>query len=172
MTRLFFITLLIFGLSDTGMTQNSEDIYSIFLVRHAEKNPEPPDPADPGLSECGQLRAEALATILADANLRKIYSTSYERTLATARPALESLGLDVETYDPRELEAVALLLLDRQQNALVIGHSNTTSVLAGLLAGEKQEEFAEDIYDRLYQVVVSGKHKRMILLHQAFRCSH
>jgi len=171
MLRLFFITLLIFGLSEIGMTQNSEEIYSIFLVRHAEKSPESPDPTDPGLSECGELRAQALATILADANLKKIYSTAYERTLATARPVAESFHVEVETYDPRELEAFALLLLDRQQDSLVIGHSNTTSVLAGLLAGEKQEEFAEDIYDRLYQVNVSGKHARLILLHQAFRCS-
>lgn len=171
MIRLFIITLLIFGLSETGMTQNSEEMYSIFLVRHAEKSPESPDPADPGLSGCGELRAQALATILADVKLKKIYSTAYERTLATSRPAAESLQLEVETYDPRKLEAFALLLLDRQQDALVIGHSNTTSVLAGLLAGEQQEEFAEDIYDRLYQVMISGERTRLILLHQAFRCS-
>jgi len=171
MIRLLFITLLIFGLPEIGLTQDSEEIYSIFLVRHAEKNPESPDPSDPGLSECGELRAEALATILADTKLNRIYSTAYKRTLETASPAAEAIHLEVEAYDPRELEAFALLLLERQQNALVVGHSNTTSVLAGILAGEELEEFAEDIYDRLYQVVVFGKYAHLVLLHQAFRCN-
>ena len=62
------------------------------------------------------------------------------------------------------------LLLDAQQDALVIGHSNTTGVLAGLLAGVSEEAFDEDIYDRLYQVVISGKQARLNLLHQSFYC--
>lgn len=170
MAKLFFAALLILGSIDFGFTRDSGEIFSIYLVRHGEKDANPADPANPGLSDCGAARAEALAKILADARLQKIYSSDYERTLATARPIAASLSLETEIYDPVNLEALSRLLLKRRQNALVVGHSNTTGVLAGMLTGGVREEFDEGIYDRLYQVVISGGKSRLNLLHQAFRC--
>jgi hypothetical protein len=78
--------------------------------------------------------------------------------------------LEIEIYNPRKLDEFSVLLLDRQQDALVFGHSNTTPDLAGLLAGERGEAFADDIYDRVYQVVISADQSRTNVLHQAFRC--
>lgn len=154
------------------MAQGSEMIFSIYLVRHAEKDVTPADPENPGLSECGESRADGLAGILADAKLEKIYSSDYERTMATARPSAEALSLETEIYDPGELEVISRMLLNRRQNALVVGHSNTTGVLAGLLAGETMEPFDEHIYDRLYQVTIFGNDARIILLHQGFSCGN
>lgn len=170
MVKLFFVALLILGSTAFGFTRDSGDIFSIYLVRHGEKDANPADPANPGLSDCGAARAEALAKVLADAKLEKIYSSEYERTLATARPIAEVLSLETEIYDPANLEALSRLLLKRRQDALVVGHSNTTGVLAGMLTGGAREEFDEGIYDRLYQVVISGGQTRLNLLHQAFRC--
>jgi len=51
-----------------------------------------------------------------------------------------------------------------------VGHSDTTAVLAGLLVGEKLEEFDENIYDRLYQVVLSDRGGRIDILPQSFQC--
>ena len=164
------LCLLFPGVSGTCMAQDDKEIFVIYLVRHAEKAADPVDSADPSLSRCGALRADSIAAMLRDSGLETIYSTAYERTLATARPGSAALNLEIETYDPRELEPFAQLLLERGQDALVVGHSNTTSVLAGLLSGREQEPFDEALYDRLYQVTVSGGHARMVLLHQAFNC--
>ena len=152
------------------IAQNKSEIFAIYLVRHAEKEAEDNNPEDPSLSPCGELRAQALAGILSDIRLEKIYSTPFERALSTARPIAESKQLEIEIYDPSRLGEFSQMLLDARQEVLVIGHSNTTGVLAGLLAGKSQETFDEDIYDRLYQVVISGKQARLNLLHQSFRC--
>ena len=153
-----------------AFAQNESEIFTIYLVRHAEKEAEANDPEDPSLSSCGELRVQALARILSDIRLEKIYSTPFERTLGTARPIAQAKQLNIEIYDPSRLGEFSQLLLDMQQDALVVGHSNTTGVLAGLLAGKSQEAFDEDIYDRLYQVVISGKQTRISLLHQSFHC--
>ena len=150
--------------------QNESEIFTVYLVRHAEKESEAQDPGNPSLSSCGELRVQALARILSDIRLDNIYSTPFERTLSTARPIAESRQLEIRIYDPSRLEEFSKLLLDMQQDALVVGHSNTTGVLAGLLAGVSEDAFDEDIYDRLYQVAISGKQARVNLLHQSFYC--
>lgn len=170
MRKLLYVTLLILGATAYGMAQESDEIFSIYLVRHAEKDAISADPENPGLSECGGSRAEGLARILADAKLEKIYSTDYKRTKTTAWPVARHLSLEIEFYDPDELAAFSRTLLRQQKDALVVGHSNTTPVLAGLLAGEVLEPFDETVYDRLYLVTVSGSQSRITLLHQGFRC--
>ena len=168
--KLITVSLLMVWTCSSGMAQESEEIFSIYLVRHAEKHATPADPKNPGLSECGESRAESLARILADTKLEKVYSTDYRRTRETALPVASQLSLEVEFYDPDELATFSRTLLRQQKDTLVVGHSNTTPVLAGLLAGEELEPFDEAFYDRLYLVTVSGGQSRMTLLHQGFRC--
>jgi len=170
MIRFLLTGLVLFGLQSVVFAQNKSEIFTIYLVRHAEKEAEANDPEDPSLSSCGELRAQALARTLGDIRLEKIYSTPYERTLSTARPIAVSKQLEIEIYDPSRLGEFSQLLLDTQQDTLVVGHSNTTGVLAGLLTGKSEEAFEEDIYDRLYQVVISGKQSRLNLWHQSFYC--
>jgi broad specificity phosphatase PhoE len=145
------------------------EAFSIFLVRHAEKD-QSSESDDPGLSVCGESRAQSIAAMLADVDLDKVYSTDYRRTRDTARPIAAAQQLEVSAYDPRELDDFAALLLKGKEDALVVGHSNTTGVLAGILAGEGGEAFDEGLYDRLYQVVIAGGQRRAYLLHQAFTC--
>jgi len=52
----------------------------------------------------------------------------------------------------------------------VVGHSNTTGVLAGLLIGEDLGAFDLDIYNRVYQVVICNNNGRLHLLSTAFDC--
>ncbi len=122
-----------------------------YLVRHAEKVL---DVADPGLTEDGHKRAQDLADELGAAGLTAIWSTNYRRTLATGALIAEQTGLEVQLYDPRDLDGFAAILkADRGQTVLVIGHSNTTPYLAEALggdAGSPIEEASE--YDRLYVV--------------------
>ena len=63
------------------------------------------------------------------------------------------------------------LLIDAKQDALVVGHSHTTGVLAGLLVGKEIGAFDLDIYDRVYQVVIYQNRGRLHLLHTAFVCN-
>lgn len=145
--------------------------FTIFLVRHAEKDGSTGSD-DPGLSACGEQRAQSIAAMLADVELDRVYSTDYARTRETALPVALSRQLEISDYNPGELDEFAALLLQRNEDALVVGHSNTTGVLAGILAGEDGEEFDEGLYDRLYQVVIAGGvQRRTYLLHQAFSCN-
>ena len=76
----------------------------------------------------------------------------------------------ITEYNPNELSDFSKLLIDSKQNALVVGHSNTTGVLAGLLVGEEIGEFGLDIYDRVYQVSIYKNKKRLHLHHMDFNC--
>ena len=84
-------------------------------------------------------------------------STDYNRTRQTVTPLAEALGLPVEVYDPRALEAFAERLKTTPGRYVVAGHSNTTPQLVALLGGEPGEPINEDYeFDRLYQVVIGA----------------
>lgn len=126
--------------------------YTLYLVRHAEKQAGP----DPALTQDGQMRARILADRLGDADLQAIYSTDYKRTQATAAPIAERLSRPVISYDPRDLETFADTLRDAAQTALIVGHSNTTPELVGYLGGEPGEPIVEaSEYDRLYELTIT-----------------
>src|SRR5687768_3222599 len=62
---------------------------TVFIVRHAEKAPEPAD--DPVLSDIGQRRASDLAAMLADAGVDAILVSELQRTSLTAQPLARQL---------------------------------------------------------------------------------
>jgi len=151
-------------------TEQNGKLFTIYLVRHSEKDGASANPADPPLTSCGEERAEHLSTFLSEVPLEVVYSTDYTRTQNTAQPTAKSKELEIQEYDAHELESFAKLLIDGKQDALVVGHSNTTGVLAGLLVGEEIGAFDESIYNRVYQVVVHKKCSRLHLFHTAFSC--
>ena len=124
-----------------------------FLVRHAEKADAG---ADPELTPAGRQRAADLAGLLLDAGISAVHSTDYVRTRDTAAPLAQRLGLEVLSYDPRQLDAFATQLRTQGGRHLVVGHSNTTPDLAAKLGGEAGTEIDEPReYDRLYVVTIS-----------------
>jgi broad specificity phosphatase PhoE len=143
-------------------------MFTIYLVRHAEKQS---DSNDPPLTECGVERSESLSTLFDAVPFDAVYSTDYKRTQSTALPTATDQGLKIQLYEPDALGEIAELLLRNKQNALVVGHSNTTAVLAGMLVGEEMGAFDESIYNRVYQVVVSEDNRRLHVLHTSFDCS-
>ncbi len=138
--------------------QNGEEPATvIFLSRHAEALYPPPDdaPRNPPLNVMGQDRANALVRLLEPAGIEHIHSTDYHRTQETAAPLARRLGLDVGSYDPSDLAAVAKKLLRTPGRHLVLGHSNTTPELVGHLGGEPGPPIDERTeYDRLYMLVI------------------
>lgn len=124
--------------------------YELYLVRHFEKRL---DQADPHLTEQGIVRAQSLASLLADKDLKRIYSTDYKRTQQTALPTAERTNISITSYSPLELEQFAKQIRTAQQTALVVGHSNTTPQLLAMLGGESKS-IAENEYGELFVLIV------------------
>jgi len=153
------------------MVAKNKPFFTVYLVRHSEKELSEMDQSDPPLTSCGKERSESLSRFLNDVPIEIVYSTNYTRTINTALPTAKSKGLDIQNYDAESLESFSKQLIKRKQDALVVGHSNTTAVLAGILVGKEFGEFGLDIYDRIYQVTVRKKKGRLHVLHTAFECN-
>ncbi|HEX7048199.1 MAG TPA: phosphoglycerate mutase family protein [Gammaproteobacteria bacterium] len=129
----------------------------VFIVRHAEKVSGP----DPELSVAGKARALALAELLDDAGITRIFSTDTRRTRSTAAPLAQQLGLEIEIYDHREQRALGERIRASGETMLVVGHSNTIGTLAakfGIAPGKPIDEATE--YDRLYVITLAGNEVR------------
>ena len=174
LNKIFSLGLILFSLSlhsvsasnaETAITEKS---FTIYLVRHAEKQL---NIKDPELTTCGHERAAAVANQLELINLDKLYSTNFKRTMQTAQPVAINKSLDITNYNPKELQLLATKLKHNHENAMVVGHSNTTAVLAGLLANQPLGSFDESIYNRIYQVVIFKDAVQLNILQQSFVCS-
>jgi broad specificity phosphatase PhoE len=150
----------------------SQATTTVIFVRHAEKASIPE--GDPGLSEAGMQRAAELARQLVDADVvpgvgvDAIYSTSYRRTVETARPVADALGLQIMTYDAADTEAFleAVVREYKGKIILVVGHSNTVpEMIANMGASKNVPEIAEGEYDNIYLVSIPwfGKTKTIRL---------
>ena len=143
------------------------DSYSIYLVRHAEKLT---DSKNPSLTACGKERAEQLASLLSKAGISAIYSTSYQRTMQTAVPLAKQQKMAIKNYNPRHLEQFALQLKQKQENSLVVGHSNTTPRLTELLSKQEVTPLTEQDFQYLYQVQFTNKTTTLTILQQPLNC--
>jgi broad specificity phosphatase PhoE len=167
LNKIVITVLTMFFLPYIAKTQDTEKITIIYLVRHAEKELNTKDPI---LTACGVERAESFAHFFEKIKLDEIYSTKFKRTVSTAEPTAKAKKLEIKTYDPRNLQEFAKSLLKLKKDVLVVGHSNTTPVLAGLLIGKDIKEINDTIYDRIYQVVLYKGKGRLHLFQSSFKC--
>lgn len=119
---------------------------TFYITRHYEKTA---GEEDPSLTPAGEYRAYQLAARLKDKNIQAIYSTRYARTVETASPLAQALGLEIIYYDPDQLKKLVKDLKRNAQTALVVGHSNTTPQLIELLGGPAFS-IAENDYGKLF----------------------
>lgn len=161
MTRIvtIFTILATFAGVSAGWAQEADVV--VYLVRHAEKLD---DSRDPPLNDVGRARAAALAAMLRDAGVTHVWSTEFQRTQQTAGPLAGSAGLEVASYDPRDLAAFATRLKMIPGRHVVVGHSNTTPQLVAALGGQAGTPIEESEYDRLYVVTLSAGATQSILL--------
>ena len=148
----------------------SQATTTVIFVRHAEKLAEPAD--DPSLSPAGHQRAAELARqlIKADvvAGIDAIYSTTYRRTVDTAKPVADALGLPITSYDAADTETIMEQIVRKHKGkiVLVIGHSNTLPALIGNMGASKKVPVIDKYeYDNIYIVSIPwfGKTKTIRL---------
>lgn len=141
----------LFGLFITSffssVSSYAADQYQLYFVRHAEKHHVGKDPL---LTDCGTKRAEQLAKLLSKANIKAIYSTSYQRTMMTAALLSKAQNLPIKHYSPKTLPQLAFNLTNLKQNALIVGHSNTTPELISLLTKQDGPKIKESYYQGLW----------------------
>jgi len=130
---------------------DSTGVYKLYFTRHTEKIRS--ENRDPGLTTLGELRAESLAAFLANKNIAAVYSTDYKRTRLTAAPTARQQKLIIKFYDPSDLPELIEILKSNRQNALVVGHSNTTPMAVRLVGGEALS-IDEDEYGQLFVVAI------------------
>ena len=145
MTKYFF-GMCFLVLSTFGFAEQ----HTWYFVRHFEKQLGD----NPSLTVKGKSRAEALATFFSDKHLNHVYSTDYNRTRETAAPVAALKSVDIQFYDPHSLVKFAIKL-KTQVHVLVVGHSNTTPELLGLM-GVANITIEESEYGALYIVQNDG----------------
>jgi broad specificity phosphatase PhoE len=151
--KTFLLTLFIACCFSTSVVaDDTSSHYKLYLIRHAEKQPD--GSRDPVLTEAGKQRSEQLAKWFQDKDIKDIWSSDYHRTRDTVKPLLKQLGLALNNYDPGNQSVLVKQLLDRQRNALVVGHSNTIPELARLLCKCKIADMDDSEHDRLIVVAV------------------
>ena len=115
---------------------------TIVLVRHAEKADAS---ADSELSAEGKERAQRLAKKIGKYRPNEIYSTDFKRTRGTVQPIATKRHVQIQTYDPRQPQALAdKIMKSEHKRVLVSGHSNTVPGLANLLGKKELFKNLED----------------------------
>lgn len=133
---------------------------SIFVVRHAEKAVNQGN--NPALSSKGVEQAQRLKNLLVDKKITHIYSTDTQRTLQTAEPLANALGVSIEKYDASNQSVFIENIKQMKTSVLIVGHSNTIHHLINAFAEEKVLEgpINEQVYEQLYAIRRKGKKPR------------
>jgi broad specificity phosphatase PhoE len=119
---------------------------------------------DDALSPAGRERADLLSRILADAGIQTIFVTEYKRSQETAAPLARKTGVvprEIKTV-PATVDAIRAV---KSGAVLVSGHSNTVPEIIAALGGPAVPKIAEDEYDNLYVLTISGKDVTVVRLH-------
>lgn len=146
-----------------GVAPSVAEAQMVILVRHAERA-DAGAPAgaamtgtpDPELSEAGKARAQALARMLKDAGITAIYTTEFRRTIDTALPLSDALGLVSTTVSSRDQAGLVEKIKAHAGGAvLVVGHSNTVPAIIKALGGPDLT-IGDNEYDSLFFVGPGG----------------
>jgi phosphohistidine phosphatase SixA len=147
---------------------------TVILVRHAEKADAPRE--DPPLTKAGEERSQKLASLLASAGIKAVYTSQFLRTKQTAEPLAKQLGLTITTLtiqskksNPREVSEESIrLIVDKimahaGDTALVVGHSNSVPDVIKMLGGDVVPVIDEKRFDDLFIVTIYAKGKARVL---------
>ncbi len=145
--------LLIFCVAFATSIFSQDSTLTVYLIRHAEKL----EGKNPPLSSSGQKRAAFYAQFWQEVAIDRIFSTDYQRTQQTVTPLAKQKQLTVASYDPQNLKSFAKQLLQLQGTLVVVGHSNTTPMLAEHLGVHSGPIDDKTEFNRIYQMVFKGE---------------
>jgi broad specificity phosphatase PhoE len=140
------------------LVQIADAQQAIFLVRHAE-DVRSRAVVDRPLTEAGHRRAMLLATVLKDAGINAIFTSSLQRAINTAEPLAKALQIEPKPlpqlttkFKPSDMESfVELLRTQHRENiVLFVGHSNTVPALLKALGHPTAIKIPETEYDNLF----------------------
>lgn len=144
---------------------------TIFVSRHADRGAEEPDPP---LTEIGFCQAEALSLLLADANIKHIYTSDMIRTQQTAAPTARRSTVTPVIVNQKDfdglIERVRATLRDGE-STLVVGHRSTVPRIVKALSGQDIAPLGSGEYTRLVAVTLwpDGR-SSVVTLHQGGDC--
>jgi broad specificity phosphatase PhoE len=139
---------------------------ALYIVRHAERADQS---TDPPLSTEGVARSYRLRDLLRDAGITHIFTTELRRTIETAKPLTDALGVAPQVLPGPDVQPLAarLFALGPRDRALVVGHSNTVPELLRELRVAARVTIADTDYDNLF-IVVPQKDAAPVLLRLKF----
>ncbi len=130
----------------------------VFLLRHADRTPEPVD----DLTPAGVARAKLLARMLAESGIRKAYCSSKLRTQRTIEPLRNSPGVQLETVTvaveaPDHVQQIVdrVKALPADAVAAVVGHSDTVGPVIEGLTGVAIGPIGNHEFDKLFVVSIA-----------------
>jgi phosphohistidine phosphatase SixA len=143
--------------------QGAEPARTVILVRHAERAGGMSD--DGGLSDAGRCRAEVLARMLADAGVKRIYTSEAARTQQTAEPLAKKLNIPSEAIPSKDIDGLLTKLRTGASSgvALVVGHSNTVPEIIRRLGGGAVPPIGDGEYDRMFVVTLTGANQATLV---------
>lgn len=159
MKKLFLVLLF------APLISYGQEITTYYLIRHAEKNITDLTNKNPHLTEEGRQRATRWTSVFKNIEFDIVYSTNLHRTLETARPLVLERGLSIRNYNPDQLYNDAFKKLNAGKSVLVVGHSNTTPLLANKILGkESYSEIDESVHNNLYIIQIINENVTSQLL--------
>ena len=165
MKKYFLLLVCFLGVLTAHAQENTEQVTTYYLIRHAEKQRTNPNDKDPNLTFKGLKRADKWAEVLSEANINRVYTTNYNRTKETALPTAQKNGLKLYVYNPANMYNDGFKFNTKGKNVLIVGHSNTTPKFVNTILGKNQYQPIKDSNNsNLYIVTVTEKGATATLL--------
>ncbi|WP_378187235.1 histidine phosphatase family protein [Aquimarina sp. W85] len=159
MKRILILLLVSYTVLSCAQEKSNTATTTYIFIRHAEKDLSNPSNSNPALTNKGKERAIQWSKIidsLTNSNVSLIYSTDYDRTLATAKPIAEKFNLKIQHYKPNKLYSKSFRDKSKGKTVVVVGHSNTTPIFINKIIGaEKYKDIADDEYGKLFEIIIS-----------------
>ena len=149
--RAVLLILLVSVASVEWSPAQSSTATTVILVRHAERET---GKGDDALSAQGRARAQTLAYVLRDANIKTVMTSGVTRTRETAEPFARQAGLTPEVLPADKLDDIAQRIRDFDGGVvLIVHHSNTVPVIAEKL-GVSIAPIGDQEFDRLIVLTI------------------
>lgn len=145
---LLLITVFIFQINF------SQEITTIYMIRHAEKDT---IGSNPELSEKGVKHALAWAKYFEDIPIDYFYTTITRRTQQTCASVAASKQKSIQFYKIPDFTLKEVIEKHKGKTVLIVGHGNTIpNQINVLLGNEKYKHIKESDFDNLYKLTSTG----------------